>query len=193
MTKGRKAVVACEVFESELRAVMPVHSDVHLVLVPAALHTDMARLEGEIERALSACRSDGFEELFVIYGGKCCLALDSVLACYGAVRLCADNCLDILTGPLKAATEAEGSIVFTPGWIRAWPFISDALGWDAVETRLNLGRYSAAVVYDAGVDPLTDEDILWFFELTGLYVDVRPLDLGHFRKAVRGLLGLKDA
>lgn len=190
MTKERKALVACEVFASELRCVIPAHPDVHLVLLPAALHTDMARLEGEIGRALSACRNDGYEELFVLYGGNCCPSLAGVLKEFGAARPCADNCLDLLTGSLKAKAEAEGAIVFTPGWIRVWPFIMEALGWNAVDVRLNLGRYLAAVVFDAGVESLTDEEVLWFFELTGLYVDVRPFELGYFKKTVQELLCL---
>ena len=98
----------------------------------------------------------------------------------------AENCLDALLGPRKTEAENEGAFVLTPGWLRAWPSIMEAMGWDEVDTRLNLGRYSKAVLFDAGVEPLlSDEDIFWFFEVTGLYVEVRPFDLSSLQGHVQ--------
>lgn len=115
--------------------------------------------------------------------------LDDVLKKHCAVRPPhADNCLDLLLGPERAVVEGEGAMVLTPGWIRAWPRIMDAMGWEAADVRMNLGRYSSVVVYDAGVEPLSDDEVLRFFELSALYVDVRPLDLGYFGTLVANLM-----
>lgn len=71
VNRSRKALVACEVFASELRHVMPGRPDVRIELLPAALHTDMNLLEDELDRALASCREDGAEEIIVLYGAAC--------------------------------------------------------------------------------------------------------------------------
>lgn len=185
---GRKIIVACEVLASELRAVLSSEWNVELVWVPAALHIDMERLEREIGRLLSFYRSRKDSQLFVLYGGACSPSIDKVVSKYGAVRVDAGNCLEALLGPFKTKAEAEGAFVLTPGWIRAWPSIMEAMGWDEVDVRVNLGRYSKAVIYDARVEPLTEEEILWFFDLTGLYVEVQDLDLSFFRRLMTRFL-----
>jgi hypothetical protein len=36
------------------------------------------------------------------------------------------------------------------------------MGWDAEDIRINLGRYKKIVVFDVGIHPLTDEEMLVF-------------------------------
>lgn len=189
---SRKTIVACEVFADELQAVLSPEWDVDLLWLPAALHTDIGRLERDIERTLRMCRTNGASDLFVLYGGACSPALDAVLKKYDAGRPETGNCLDVLLGSLKGEAEAEKAFVLTPGWVRAWPSIMVAIMvamcWEAVDVRMNLGRYSKIIVYDAGVKPLTDDEILCFFDLTELYIDVRNLPLKHFRGMMERLL-----
>lgn len=185
----RKALVACEIFKDELQAVFaPRPNTTHIVWLPAALHTDIDMLESKLEETLASLQDQGFGDIAVLYGGACSPGIGSVVARYGAVRPEGGNCLDILLGPERAAAVAsEGAIVLTPGWIRAWPSIMSAMGWDEVDVRMNLGRYDLAAVFDAGIIPLTEEEILWFFDLSGLVVDIRPLDLAHFRNTLNAL------
>jgi len=185
---ARKTIVACEIFTDELRAILPPEGDIDLVWLPVALHTDIGRLEREIERTLLLCRTGGAADLFVLYGGACSPSLDAILKKYNAVRPEAGNCLDVLLGSLKAEAEAERAFVLTPGWIRAWPSIMEAMGWEAIDVRMNLGRYEGIIVYDAGLKPLTDEETIGFFDLTERYVDVRPLGLEHFAGVMKRLL-----
>jgi hypothetical protein len=76
----------------------------------------------------------------------------------------------------------------TPGWIRAWPGIMAALGWDAVDVRINLGRYNRILLLEPGINPLTDEEILAFFDLTQVPVDIELLELQHFRQVLAEVL-----
>ncbi|MFU8818558.1 MAG: DUF1638 domain-containing protein [Desulfurivibrio sp.] len=175
-----KTVVACQVLVPELQAVLGSRADLEIISLPAALHTDVDRLNRELGDQLAICRRNQENELCVVYGRACSPGIEGVVESHRASCLEADNCLDALLGPLKTEAEAEGAFVLTPGWIRAWPSIMEAMGWDEVDTRLNLGRYRKAVLFDTGVEPrLTDEEILWFFEVSGLYVETRPVDL-HF-------------
>ena len=187
-TASRKTIVACEVFADELQAVPPPEGDADFVWLPAALHTDIGRLEREIERTLLLCRIKGTSDLFVLYGGACSPSMDAILKKYDALRPEAGNCLDVLLGPLKTEAEDERAFVLTPGWVRAWPSIMKAMGWEAIDVRMNLGRYEGIIVYDAGIRPLTDEETIRFFDLTERYVDVRPLGLEHFAGVMKRLL-----
>jgi hypothetical protein len=72
-------------------------------------------------------------------------------------------------------------MIMTPGWVRAWPSIMEALGWDGVDTRINLGRYDRILLLDAGVDPLSEEEILSFFDLVQVPIEVESLNLDHFK------------
>jgi hypothetical protein len=103
----------------------------------------------------------------------------------GARILPANNCIDAFLGSeVRLKYEAEGCFLLTPGWVRAWPSITASMGWDEVDVRINLGRYKKVLVFDAGVHPLTDEEVLGFFDLTGLVVEIIPLDLSHFSSLI---------
>jgi hypothetical protein len=76
----------------------------------------------------------------------------------------------------------------TPGWIRAWRGIMAALGWGAMDVRLNLGRHNRILLLEPGINPLTDEEILAFFDLTQVPIDNEVLELQHFRSILAGLM-----
>lgn len=179
--KPSTTIVACEVLVPELQAALASWPRVQVISLPAALHTDMNRLERELDHLLTTLRTDDCGDLYVLYGKACTPSLGQVIRKYGAVSIEAGNCLDCLLGPLKKEAEAERAFVLTPGWIRAWPAIMKSMGWDEVDCRINLGRYDKAVVFDAGIQPLTDEEILWFFDVSGLVVEIRHLNLSFFQ------------
>lgn len=97
----------------------------------------------------------------------------------------AGNCIDALPGSEERLKyEAEGCFLLTPGWVRAWPSIVASMGWDAVDVRINPGRYKKILVFDSGIHPLTDEEVLDFFDLTEFVVEICPLDPGHFSSLI---------
>jgi hypothetical protein len=65
----------------------------------------------------------------------------------------------------------------------------EALGWNEVDVRINLGRYERILVIDAGIDPLTDEEILWFFDLVQVPLEIKKIDLSILRDLLSRLLG----
>ena len=54
---------------------------------------------------------------------------------------------------------------------------------------MNLGRYARILVIDPGLNSLSDEEVLDFFDLVQVPVEIVPLDLGLFRDTVASLLG----
>ncbi|HME46301.1 MAG TPA: DUF1638 domain-containing protein, partial [Syntrophorhabdales bacterium] len=84
------------------------------------------------------------------------------------------------------------TMLMTPGWVRAWPAMMEALGWNEVDVRINLGRYERILVLDAGFEPLTDEETLLFFDLVQVPLEVRRIDLSVFRELLTELLGQRQ-
>ena len=84
-------------------------------------------------------------------------------------------------------------MIMTPGWVRAWPAIMEALGWNEVDVRINLGRYERILVLDAGIEPLSDEETLSFFDLVQVPVEVARIDLSVFRGLLSDLLDERRA
>ena len=80
-------------------------------------------------------------------------------------------------------------MIMTPGWIRAWPSMMAALGWNEVDVRINYGRYNRILVLEPGINPLSDEEILEFFDLTQIPIEIEPLELEHFKSLLTGMLG----
>lgn len=187
--KKPTTLVACEIFADELPALAAARDpDLEVVWLPAALHTDIDRLKVEIETLLADLR--GRQRRPCLFYGSGCLPDATELFCrHGARGVAACNCIEAFLGQEERRLyEAEGCFLMTPGWVRCWPAITAALGWDAVDVRNNLGRYAKIVVLDAGLHPLSDAEIIDFFDLTGLFVETVPLSLDHFDTLIARLL-----
>lgn len=160
-----------------------------MVWLQAVLHTDIDRLKAEIDAVLSDVRDRRQRRAYVLYGSSCLPDAKELFYQHGAQGFAACNCIEAFLGQEERRRyEAEGCFIMTPDWVRCWPAITAALGWDAVDMRINLGRYAKIVVLDAGLHPLTDEEVIDFFDLTGLFVETVPLSLDHFKTLIARLL-----
>jgi len=65
----------------------------------------------------------------------------------------------------------------------------DVQGWDETDARINMGIYDRILLLDPGLSPLSDEEILAFFDLVQVPIEVEPLDLDCFRRCVMETLG----
>ena len=178
-------LVACEIFADELQEILQKKGcDPEVVWLEAALHTDISKLQSELEYALSAL-ADEQKKACVLYGSSCLPDAQEILSQHGAQGFSACNCIEAFLGKEeKQKYEAEGCFIMTPGWIRHWPSMTAALGWDAVDVRTNLGRYTKILVIDPGVNPLIEEEVINFFDLTSLFVETVPLSLTHFEELI---------
>ncbi|MGQ9921420.1 MAG: DUF1638 domain-containing protein [Desulfobacca sp.] len=185
-----RILIACRVFEDELRHLLPPNPDVQIIWLDAALHADLDRLEQELSRALAQAVEAGAEvQLFL--GAGCHTDIIELAQKVGAKLSPVKNCLEAFVGPQQKELEEDRTMLMTPGWIRAWPDIMRALGWDKVDVRINLGRYNRILLLEPGVNPLSDEEILAFFDLTQVPIEIRPLDLGNFQQLIDGMINQK--
>ncbi len=182
-----RPLISCGIFADELKAVLRKHGITRAITwIEAALHTDLPRLESQIIRSLSSPHIKNRQPcLFFGSGclsGFCSRGLD-------VETLPASDCIEAFIGSEeKLKFESQGCFILTPGWVRSWHSMMASLGWDAAEVRINLGRYEKILVFDARINPLSDEEIINFFDLTGLFVDVARLDFDHFESMVHDLL-----
>ena len=81
----------------------------------------------------------------------------------------------------------------TTAWIEMiYKSIADGY-WTVDDARINLGRYDRIILLDSGLEPLDDEMILEFFELTQVPIEIVPVSLDHFKQVVAQLLAKSEA
>lgn len=187
MRRKAKVIIACKVFYDEMQQCLPPNANAEIIWIDAALHADLDRLERTLKSALSDARASE-AEVRMFLGVGCHPDMLKLAKEYGAGISPVKNCIEAFLGPKHQELEKDGTMIMTPGWIRAWPGIMAALGWDAVDVRINLGRYNRILLLEPGINPLTDEDILAFFDLTQVPIDIESLELQYFRQVLAGLL-----
>ncbi|MGA7874061.1 MAG: DUF1638 domain-containing protein [Desulfoferrobacter sp.] len=185
--KKRISLVACKIFEKELITTLPPDEDVEVVWIDAALHADLPKLEKELAGALSADRLSD-RDVRILFGSGCHPDMCQLARRFGAGLAPVKNCIEAFCGLRTKELEANRTMVMTPGWIRAWPDIMKALGWDEVDARINLGIYDRILLLDPGVDPLSEDEILAFFDMTQVPVEMEVLDLSHFKATLEKIL-----
>lgn len=180
-------IIACKIFADELQHVLTGEEAVEIIWIDAALHADLPRLEKKLTQALAAA-GEKEEKVCLFLGVGCHPDLVKLARGFSVPFSTVKNCLEAFLGSRVKEMEKDRTMLMTPGWIRAWPAIMDSLGWDEVDVRINLGRYKRILLLEPGINPLTDEDILEFFDLVQVPLEVESLDLTCFRDTLDELL-----
>ena len=184
-------LISCPVFAKELAAILAQLSlDPALHLMNYKVHLSSRDMEQELDRAILAGRDVGGAISLLV--GQECQAQQPISHiaenCKG--RLPAErNCIDIFLGHERAlALQENRTTIMTPGWIEMFNKSIAEGFWTVEDARINLGWYDKILLLDTGLEPLTDEMILEFFELTQVPIEILPVSLDHFKKVVLQLL-----
>ena len=180
-------LIACKALEKELLQSLPDNADVEIVWLEAGLHASLPRLEEALGAAIGKAKPSE-RKVSLLYGQGCHPEISSFLEKQGVAAFPAKNCIEALLGKDAPEIKDTKTMIMTPGWVRAWPAIMDALGWNEVDVRINLGRYERILIVDAGIEPLTDEETLSFFDLVQVPVEIGKIDLSIFRDLLSRLL-----
>jgi hypothetical protein len=183
-----KILIACKIFYDELQSVLFSRPDLKVVWIDAALHANLDRLEEKLKTALAQAAAGG-AEVQILLGVGCHPDIVKLAGEYGAQLAPVRNCIEAFLGVRHKELEKNGTMIMTPGWIRAWPDIMASLGWDEVDVRQNMGRYNRILLLEPGINPLTDEEILAFFDLIQVPIDIEPLNLTNFQDLLGNMLG----
>lgn len=107
---GRVALIACGALAREILAVNRANGAEHFALrcLPAILHNHPEQIAPAVEREISLAKSDGYEEIFILYadcgtGG----ALDEVCRRHDVARLPGPHCYAFFEGVEQQAARQE--------------------------------------------------------------------------------------
>ena len=189
MTLKKKKIIACQIFSDELSAVLPEeYRGIDITWLDPGLHMNLNELESALKQALEADAAEGADAR-VLFGHGCHPDMCQIVDHIGGKILGAKNCVHAFCGDRLDELEQNRTMVMTPGWIRFFPSLMAAAGWDEVDVRQNLGRYDRILVMDPGINPLSEEEILEFYDLTQVPIEIQPIDLDHFRVKLIESLG----
>ncbi len=186
-----KCIIACPIFSRELEHVL-----MELHLVPAinymhyTIHNNPLIMEEELRAHVQNAKNTGHDVRFLV--GKHCKGkrdmIEVVEDCNGKIPH-ARNCIDMLIGEeLAKELQKNRTSLMTPAWIRMINQSIEEGNWSVTDARLNLGWYNKIVILDTGVEPLDDEQIMEFYDLTQVEIEILPVDLSHFKTMLQDLL-----
>ena len=189
----KQVLIACKIFEEEITNLLSREDEdaqPQIIWLDAALHLDLKLLEKELRAAIDSAGSQAQDQVKVFFGRGCLPHMDELLREKGLPLCPTNNCISAFVGEDKVRELEQGNtILMTPSWIRYWPGNSRRLaGWDEVDFRTGLGRYDRILVIDPGINPLSDEEILEFFDLVQVPIEVIDIDLGHFQATLERVL-----
>ena len=186
-----KCIIACPIFSKELESVL-----LELNLTPGinymhyTIHNNPLRMEEELQTHVEKATITGHDVRFLV--GKHCKGKrdisEVVEDCNGKIPH-ARNCIDMLIGDeLAKELQKNRTSLMTPAWIRMINQSIEEGNWSVTDARLNLGWYNKIVILDTGVEPLDDEQIMEFYDLTQVEIEILPVDLTHFKTMLQELL-----
>jgi hypothetical protein len=191
--KVDKILIACGIFKDEIKFLLERKrglSDIEVIWLDAGLHSDLKLLESELSSAIDNAKTIGNGDVKILYGNGCLPQIKSIADSKGVHIIPTKNCLSAFLGEEKSIElEQNNTMLMTPSWVRVWPAnMKRFFGWNEVDFRMNLGRYERILVLDSGVNSLTEDEILEFFDLVQVPVEFMNLNLDHFDNILNWLL-----
>ncbi len=182
-------IIACGIFKKELESVLPPKNNIVVHWLDAALHADAERMKIALEDAIRLHKTKSTDRIRFLFGNGCHPDMCRMAEVCGSRIPSVNNCIQAIIGPEKTKQlESNRTMVVTPAWITAWPDIMAGLGWDAVDVRINLGRYDRILLIDPGLAPVSDEEIISFYDLVQVPIEIESVDLAYFEKLINQLL-----
>jgi hypothetical protein len=174
-------ILACGIFQPELEKVLPAikrelnEEDITVTFLSPAFHIDNNKMEDEITNNLELTKP---WKTLLLYGSMCHTNLSSIIKDYNVVNPHEKNCIElILSAERKGDIDKSGNVFYlTCGWLKYWRDIfqhgMEALICDRI------------VALDSGLDAVSDEDMLEFFDYIHVPVEIEKISLDHFKETL---------
>jgi len=185
------SLITCPIFRDELESVLnELDLSPHIDYMHYTIHNNPHTMEEQLQEGIDRAIKNGDRVRFLV--GKHCKGkrniVDVVEDCGGKIPH-ARNCIDMLIGDeLAKELQKNRTSLMTPAWIRMINQSIQDGQWSVTDARLNLGWYNRIIILDTGVDPLTDEQIMEFYDLTQVEIEILPVELTYFKKLLWKLL-----
>ncbi len=184
-------LIACPIFRKELEhALTELNLSPRIHYMHYTIHNSPIKMEEELQSGVKQAITTGTEARFLV--GKHCKGTrdigEIVDSCGGKIPQ-SRNCIDMLIGTEFANTLQENrTSLMTPAWIS---MINQSIKdgqWTVTDARLALGWYNKILLLDTGVDALSDEQIMEFYDLIQVEIEILPVTLDHFQGLLKDLL-----
>ena len=189
--KEGTSLIACPIFRKELESVLAeLNLSPRINYMHYTIHNNPLKMEEQLQEGVDKASRAGGEVRFLV--GKHCKGKRDITEvvddCGGKIPQ-ARNCIDMLIGDeLAKSLQKNRTSLMTPAWIRMINQSIQDGQWSITDARLNLGWYNKILILDTGVDPLSDEQIMEFYDLTQVEIDILPVHLKHFKGLLQELL-----
>lgn len=184
-------LIACPIFSKELESVLrELNLSPQVNYMHYTIHNSPLKMDEELQNGVDQALQSGGDIRFLV--GRHCRGKRNVEEvvedCHGKIPQ-GRNCIDMLIGrELTNELQKNRTSIMTPAWIR---MINQSIReghWSETDARLNLGWYNKILILDTGVEPLSDELIMEFYDLTQVEIEILPVDLEHFKNLLQDLL-----
>ncbi len=126
----------------------------------------------------------------LLVGGEChCeTAIGGIAKKYHAACPKEKNCIEIFLGKEKTKKLQENrTSIITRGWVNMLTKFSENNACSE-EVRIMMGWFDRLLYIDSGFNPLTDEEILTFYDLVQVPIEFEQFDLNYFQEVVEHLI-----
>ena len=188
--KRKPVLIGCKIFKEEYDAIIRNNSefpDVNMIWVDAGLHSDPDVIEREISSIIESHAGSGEEIAGILFGRGCVANLCAGINWRKTPVLPVKNCISAFVGDERAKElEKNKTMILTPSWVRVWPEnMKQSMGWNEVDFRMNLGRYDRILILDSGINPLSEEETLEFYDLVQVPVEFESIRLDYFMLLIK--------
>ncbi len=190
MEKKKKHLLYCPIFRNELNAVLRDTSDIAQLELGYDVHNHPANMQEQLTEGIRDAQRKGSS--FSILAGRDC-------ECTVPIMQLADenngrvpdhmNCFEIFLGREKTLElQKNRTVLMTPGWISMIRNVIAADLWTVEDARMSLGWYDRILLLDTQVDTISDEEIMEFYDLVQVPIEIMEIDLLHFQSVVEELI-----
>ncbi len=189
--KNTKFIISCPIFEDELNMTLPYNSNNIIHLMDHRIHNNADRMEIELKNAILKAKSiDADIYLLVGHGCYCDTPISQIAENANAKYPLEKNCIEIILGPERTKElQKNRTSILTQGWIKMIQGAIQHKVWTETDARIAFGYFDRLLLLDYGNILLTDEEILYLYDLFQVPIEIEQCEMDYFQEILNQLLG----
>jgi hypothetical protein len=186
--KKNKCLIACPIFKDELEMALESDLSLDIQFMDYRIHNDAKRMFEELKKAVSVANGS---DISLLVGSDCyCeVSISDFAKQINANIINEKNCIEAILGPERTdELQRDRTTIHTQGWVRMirQSITDNGLMGDSI--RIMLGYFERILLLDYGVKPYSDEDILTYYDLLQVPIEIEPVQLDYFKGVLNRLL-----
>lgn len=180
-------LIACPIFKEELEAIIPSNTNLSIHYMDRLIHNDGKKMLQELEIAASSAPESN---IGLLVGRECfCeISISDFANKINATLIDEKNCIEAILGLEKTERlQKDRTTIHTRGWMEmiTQSIKNDPINGDSI--RIMLGHYEKLILLDYGIKPYTDEEILSYYDLLEVPIEIESINLNHFEEVLNKL------